>query len=267
MKNTIAILALSFAAPALIHAQSGIAGTWIATGVGFAPWTFNLNASGSKLTGTVMQGATDLSGWSTSLTAPTAISDGTVDGNMISFKCQSPGGDRTITFVGTFNSDTILLRRRVQVRPGGDPGRNGIYGATGAQEFTAVRQSKQPAISGGQASTWTSDEVGFAPWTFRLTMSSKTVTGTVMQGATDPSGWRTALTAPTVIYDGTIDGNMISFKCQSPGGDRIITFAGVVDGDEIHFIRDVRVSPGGDPGRNGIYGVTGATHFSAKRIL
>ena len=58
----------------------------------------------------------------------------------------------------------------------------------------------------------------------------------------------TSLTEPVEIYDGTIHGNTISFKCSSPrGGDRTIRFIGEIQDDEITFTRDVQVRPGGDP--------------------
>ncbi len=67
------------------------------------------------------------------------------------------------------------------------------------------------------------------------------------------------------IYDGTIDGNLISFKVKSPGGDRTITFNGTLNGDEIAFTREVEVRPGGAPGGLGIFGIRGERTFTAKR--
>jgi len=132
-------LGLFFALAAAALAQEGVTGTWTATdGVAFAPWTFHLQAEGSKLTGAVSQG--DSAGnITTSLTGATPIYDGLIQGNRITFKCNSPGGGRTITFSGVLSGDTIAFTRSVQVAPGGDPGMNGIYGATGATQFTAAR--------------------------------------------------------------------------------------------------------------------------------
>jgi TonB family protein len=109
--------------------------------------------------------------------------------------------------------------------------------------------------------------VAYAPWTLVLHADGTKLTGTVTQAPTNRSGGRiTTLTAPVAIYDGTIDGNAISFKCKSPDGNRIITFAGQMNRDEITFSRDAQVRPGGDPGEDGIYGAAGASHFTAKRI-
>jgi ribonuclease BN (tRNA processing enzyme) len=119
--------------------QDQITGTWNADDVAFAPWTFNLKAEGAKVTGTVSQGGSAGS-ITTSLTGLTAIYDGAIEGNNISFKCDSPdGGVRTITFVGTIEGDIISFTRAVKVQPGGYPGMNGIYGASGAARFTAKR--------------------------------------------------------------------------------------------------------------------------------
>ena len=71
---------------------------------------------------------------------------------------------------------------------------------------------------------------------------------------------------PVAIYDGEIDGNKITFKCQDPGHDRTITFTGIVNGDEITFTRTVLVKPGGHPGSNGIFGASGAAEFTAQRV-
>jgi ribonuclease BN (tRNA processing enzyme) len=124
-------------------------GTWKAENVGFAPWTFSLQSNAGKLTGTVSQGAFDPpTRVSTTLTTPTPIQDGVIDGNRVSFKCMSPGGVRTIVFKGVIDGDSIAFTREVQVRPGGDPGMNGIYGASGAARFTAKRVgAASPALT------------------------------------------------------------------------------------------------------------------------
>jgi hypothetical protein len=120
-------------------AESGVTGVWEAYDVGFPLWTLTLSADGVKLSGTVQQGAHDGSGYSTTLTMPVAIYDGEINGNSITFKCQDPGHDRTITFTGIVNGDEIIFTRTVLVKPGGHPGSNGISGASGVAEFTAQR--------------------------------------------------------------------------------------------------------------------------------
>ena len=76
----------------------------------------------------------------------------------------------------------------------------------------------------------------------------------------------TTLTGATPIYDGAIQGSHVSFKCDSPDGGRTITFSGAIAGDTITFTRAVKVEPGSFPGMNGIYGASGASHFTAKRV-
>jgi uncharacterized membrane protein YhaH (DUF805 family) len=133
--------------PAAQKPNSVVSGVWTAYDVGFPPWTLTLKADGSKLSGTVQQGAHDSSGYNTTLTMPVAIYDGEIDDNKITFKCQDPGHDRTITFTGIINGDEITFTRRVVVKMGGNPGMNGIFGASGASQFTAQRVLRSGAGS------------------------------------------------------------------------------------------------------------------------
>ena len=130
-------------------AESGVTGVWTAYDVGFAPWMLTLKADGAKLSGTVQLGARGSSGYNTTLTMPAAIYDGEIDGNKITFKTEDPWShDRTITFTGIVNGDEITFTRTVLVRPGGNPGSNGIFGASGAAEFSAKRvvPSRAPSL-------------------------------------------------------------------------------------------------------------------------
>jgi ribonuclease BN (tRNA processing enzyme) len=144
-KSALTALAFFIAILVLAQAQSGIKGTWTAEEVAFAPWTFSLQSDGAKLSGTVSQGGSNpATGMVTTLTNPVEIQDGTVDGNKISFKVAAPGGARTITFNGVVDGDSITFTRAVVIQPGGDSGQNGIFGASGATNFTAKRASAQP---------------------------------------------------------------------------------------------------------------------------
>jgi hypothetical protein len=121
-----------------------LTGTWQAEDVAYAPWIFSFKRDADKLMGTVSQGHREftnpLGGRFTNLTMPVGIRNGLAKANTISFKCFSPGpGDRTVTFVGELNGSEIAFTRSVQVRPGGDPGEDGIYGASGASHFVARR--------------------------------------------------------------------------------------------------------------------------------
>jgi hypothetical protein len=128
--------------------ESGVTGVWTADNVGFPPWTLALKAEGGKLDGTVMQGAKDSSGSSTTLTMPVEIYDGEINGTTITFKCQDPGHNRTITFTGTVNGDEIVFTRKVVVKPGGYPGGKGIFGASGVSQFNARRVVSSAAAFG-----------------------------------------------------------------------------------------------------------------------
>jgi uncharacterized membrane protein YhaH (DUF805 family) len=123
------------------------------------------------------------------------------------------------------------------------------------------------AAENGITGVWTANNVGFPPWTLTLKAEGAILSGTVQQGAGGSSG-RTTLTTPAAIYDGEIDGNKITFKCQDPWRhDRTITFTGIVNGDAITFTRTVLVRSGGNPGTDGIFGVAGAAEFTAQRAV
>jgi len=135
-----------------------------------------------------------------------------------------------------------------------------------AQPIAGWRAPRGAPVWQGITGTWKVEGVGFAPWTFTLKADGAKVTGTVSQGGSS-GGWATSLTGETPIYGGTVSGNMVSFKCDSPDGGRTISFSGVMAGDVITFTREVKVQPGADPGMNGIYGSSGATDFTAKRVV
>jgi ribonuclease BN (tRNA processing enzyme) len=107
---------------------------------------------------------------------------------------------------------------------------------------------------------WKADDVGFPPWTFVLKPDGGKVTGWVSQGASDAkTGMTTTAVQATEITDGTVAGNRVSFKIPGIGAN-IITFNGILNGSEIGFTREVV----GTAGYTGIYGATGASHFTAK---
>jgi hypothetical protein len=115
--------------------------------------------------------------------------------------------------------------------------------------------------------TWIADEVAYAPWTITLAVDEGKVTGTVSQSSTDFMHQRhTDITGPVEIYDGFVERDVVSFKCNSPdGGDRTMLFTGKIEGNEIDFTRQVKLRPGGNPGDDGIFGLAGAAHFTATR--
>src|ERR1039458_106535 len=147
------------------------------------------------------------------------------------------------------------------------PQRKGV-GMKSASRFVGLFFAVLVSVIGqdGFTGTWRAEDVAFAPWTFTLKAEGARMTGTVSQGGSAGTT-TTALTGATAIYDGAIEGNNVSFKCDSPDGGRTIAFSGVIKGDIITFTREAKVQPGGYPGMNGICGVSGATNFAAKSIL
>jgi TonB family protein len=115
--------------------------------------------------------------------------------------------------------------------------------------------------------TWVVEDVPFAPWTMVLAQEGNTVRGTVNQGSRDEATRTTYVVSPPVpIYAGVRDGASVEFKCQSPDeAGREISFKGEMHGNEIAFTRQVQVPPGRTPGRNGIFGATGPSAFTARR--
>lgn len=129
MKLMLRVVATFVAACALTHAQTapgGPAGTWQGDGV---PVSVVLKATASTVTGTVAQGAA----------AGTEISDGMIEGNVITFKVQFPNGGRTVMFTGKLDGDSIAFTREVKVPEGAAGGGGGILGANGPSDFTVSR--------------------------------------------------------------------------------------------------------------------------------
>src|SRR5712692_2104991 len=106
------VFAILFAACGLTFAQTGPTGTWRVEGVGTSfPWEVVLRVDGPRLIGAV----------SSCASINVEISEGTIDGNTITFKCTSGDGQRTITFTGRIGGDEIAFTWEKQVQEGGDP--------------------------------------------------------------------------------------------------------------------------------------------------
>lgn len=138
MKNVAYVFALAipFATYALTYAQTGpngITGTWQTESVCTrgCDWMVALRADGPNLTGAARSCASN----------PIEIAEGRIDGNTITFKCNSADGGRTITFTGKVTGDVISFDWRLQVRDGGSPPApdNGMFGSSAPQRFTAKR--------------------------------------------------------------------------------------------------------------------------------
>ena len=89
----------------------------------------------------------------------------------------------------------------------------------------------------GSTGTWRVEGVGAGPWTLALRADGPRLTGKVSS----------CTSLPVEIDEGRIAGNSLSFKCKSPDGDRVITFRGSINGDEIMLTWDKQVREGGAP--------------------
>jgi hypothetical protein len=246
IKHVMLTLVLFATAMAITQAadrpDSLITGRWQATeGVAFAPWTFDLQADGNRLTGTVSMGSNDGRGVSTSLTMPVAIADGQIDGNNISFTVTNPrASNRMIVFKGRVESDRISFQRDVQVLGSGDLGRDGIYGINGARQFVAQRVSSQPMLSTltnppdmprarNVSGRWIVQGVPNGPWTLDLNASGSRLTGTIRDSR--------EMANSADVFDGAVDGPLVFFKSKSPDGSQTMAFTGIVNGNEMTILR------------------------------
>jgi hypothetical protein len=114
---------------------------------------------------------------------------------------------------------------------------------------TTICVNAQTAIYG----PWSAEV--FPMLTINLKASRNTLTGSIDRGQQRLAE----------IYDGKIDGHVITFKLKSPDGDRTITFLGRLMGEEIAFMRRVEVRPGGNLGGPGIFGSAGPGTFTVTR--
>ena len=110
---------------------------------------------------------------------------------------------------------------------------------------------------GNIAGRWQTMGVPNGPWMIELQINGSTVTGNVRQGG--------ATGDPVPIYFGSIEGNTVKFKANSPDGDRIITFTGKITTAEIGFARAVEIRPGGTRGDTGIFGANAVSFFASRR--
>jgi hypothetical protein len=280
MKYVLLILILCSVAftvsPALSLPDSVITGRWVATeGVARAPWTFDLVVQGTKLTGTVSQGYPEGRGRHTGTTPPTAIADGRIDGNTITFSVTHPrASNRRIEFKGRIENDQIAFDRDVVILGAGPLGRSGLYGKDGAKHFVAKRVSNQPVLSSTSTNTpssdarrtwrarhnvsgrWVAQGVPNGPWTWELRMAGRRVTGTVKQGGES---------SPMEIFEGALNGSSVFFKVKSPDGARTIAFTGLVNGEEMTILRVVEGPPDAEYGSIGVFDASAPPVVLARR--
>jgi pimeloyl-ACP methyl ester carboxylesterase len=112
------------------------------------------------------------------------------------------------------------------------------------------------SATGPFAGTWDAAFPAPRPFDFSLAIARGKVTGAVTAGGG-------ALNLP--ILEGAADQRTVTFKVIGPGGGRLVTFTGTIDGDTISFVRDVAILPGGQPGGNALWGTEGPRTFTARR--
>ena len=120
---------------------TSIAGKWQATTTPGTTWVFDLQVDGNKVTGTVSQTGEK--------TESAPIYFGSIEGNTVSFKVNSPDGDRVITFVGKITPVDIGFERLVEVRPGGSRGDTGVFGGNALLNIS-VRRPGEAGARGGR---------------------------------------------------------------------------------------------------------------------
>jgi hypothetical protein len=241
-----------------------------------APWTFWMTQVGTTLSGTLQQGP-----WGNECAPdPVPIEDGTIEGNLLSFRLENPAGS-TVEFVGAVQADgrSLALTRSV-VAPGAGPGGSNSVGLFDLHpdyypHFTVQRVTSSevaneclrsmgdvgallrssceaadpqaPPFATGTSRWVATDGIGFSPWTFDLTIGLHgAVTGSVSQSTTDPASRSgSVLAGPFTITSGYADARRLAFSVRSPDAAHIVSFSGVRRGvDEIDFRRILTRPPG-----------------------
>jgi dienelactone hydrolase len=139
MKMIVCVALSLLASGSSASAQSSFSGSWDVDAD--PPWTVVFRANEPTVIGRVSR-------CSSQVTAE--IFDARIEGNVISFKCRSGDGDRTLTLRGTLSGDAIAFTWTQEVRPGGSAvdananGRIGILGPASPATFTARRVADGP---------------------------------------------------------------------------------------------------------------------------
>src|SRR5579872_7480056 len=115
--------------------------------------------------------------------------------------------------------------------------------------IAAVLAAQSTDVTG----TWVNPDAPFGPWTVKLKQTGSKISGTMQQVG--------GLPGPSDIFDGTIEGSALTFKCNSPDGAREITFTGTISGDEISLNRTTKFITQESLGGNGLFGSNAAPQF------
>src|SRR5262249_12881641 len=104
---------------------------------------FDLRADGAKLTGSISR-----------LADVYRIQDGSIFGNIATFKIAVLGGVRTVTFTGTLTANSIAFTRSVKARDEASNVGTGLYGAKGPMQFTANRDTSDSSCLTAMYGNW-----------------------------------------------------------------------------------------------------------------
>src|SRR5262245_7619030 len=130
MRKVLMIVVVMLCAGLVSYGQSGFNGSWVTTDFktpnGNAdPNYLDLKVEGNKISGVISR-ANDVN----------SISEGTVNGDTITFKVTVANGGRMNSYTGKLSGNSIAFTRTVKVRDAAANNGAGIYGASGPMQFT-----------------------------------------------------------------------------------------------------------------------------------
>ena len=126
--------------------------------------------------------------------------------------------------------------------------------------FATLSPTFKPQAQTGVTGTWRVEAGSQSGWEVFLKADGQRLTGLVNYCAT-------ALPQRADVFEGSIEGSAIAFKCTSPDRARTITFTGTIYGDEITLTWKRRVEDGtrDNAAVDTRFGLSAQTQFTAKR--
>ena len=97
-------------------------------------------------------------------------------------------------------------------------------------------QSQEARAQAGAAGTWQLSLQQGLPWTLVLRVEGSLVIGAVSSCSSGQGAYE--------IFDGRLEGDVLSFKCSAPNAARTVSFRGTYGGDRITLTWDKHVEPG-----------------------
>lgn len=128
-----------------------------------------------------------------------------------------------------------------------------------AQLGILAQQSLPPSTPVSVAGAWRAQSSSpDLPWTVVFRISGNSLLGAVSSCSS---------VGPAEIFEGTIDGTDISFKCRSGDGARTLTMSGKLGGERIDFRWEKAVRAGGNDGRaDPMFGEASLREVTAIRL-